>query len=182
MMATCHPFLHVTDEMTRWSILLLLGLVIFNWFPASPACAQGQPAQRGDRACFNQNEADAEAEVRTGIQLREILRRCAMVYPEGKEALEEWYRFDRENADRLKAAVTLRRQALDRIYKNSADRIQWETNSVVATTKAIQVNESVCSASYEVVERLKRDKWAGFKYYANLKGHLLATEIPICRR
>lgn len=169
-------------EMRRWLFLLLFGWVAFNWLPSSPACAQGQLAQRKNQACFNEKEIDAEAEVRTGIQLRETLRRCAMVYPEGRTALEEWYRFDQENADRLRAAVTLRRQALDRIYKNSAERIQWETDAVVATTKAIQVNESVCNASYEVMERLKKDKWAGFKYYANLHGHLLATELPVCRR
>lgn len=151
-------------------------------FSPPPACAQGNPAQRGNQACFNQKEAEAEAEVRTGIQLREILRRCAMVYPEGQTALEDWYQFDQENADRLRAAVTLRRQALDRIHKSSADRVQWENDAIVASMQAIQVNESVCDATYKVVERLKTEKWAGFKYYANLHRNLLASEIPRCRR
>lgn len=170
--------------MARWLLSLapLLGLFAFSSIPASPACAQGQPAQRANQACFNQKEAEAEAEVRTGIQLREVLRRCAMIYPEGKAALEDWYRFDQENADRLKAAVALRRQALDRIHKSSAERVQWENDAVVAAIKAIQVNESVCDASYGVVERLKKEKWAGFKYYANLHANLLETSIPMCRR
>jgi hypothetical protein len=164
-------------------LLLLFGLpALLGWLPAAPACAQGQPAQRANQACFNQKEAEAEAEVRTGIQLREVLRRCAMVYPDGQKALEDWYVFDRENADRLRAAVNLRRAALDRIYKNSAARAQWETDAVVATTKSIQINESVCDASYDVMARLKKDRWAGFKYYANMHGHLLANEIPLCRR
>ena len=172
--------------MMRWPFLLL-GLFAVTWFPPAPACAQGQPGQgqpgqRANQACFNQKEAEAEAEVRTGIQLREILRRCAMVYPEGQTALEEWYRFDQENGDRLRAAVALRRQALDRIHKSSADRVQWENDAVVASTKAIQVNESVCGASYEVMKRLNKEKWAGFRYYAKLHGNLLANEIPLCRR
>lgn len=163
--------------------LLFLGLIVgASWFPLEPACAQGQPGQRANRACFTEKEAEAEAEVRTGIQLREILRRCALSYPEGQTALEDWYRFDQENADRLRAAVGLRRQALERIYKSSADRMQWETDAVVASTKAIQVNESVCDASYDVMNRLKKERWAGFKYYANLHGNLLATGMPICRR
>lgn len=165
--------------------LFLLASVAFGLamsLPAPSACAQGNAAQRGNQACFNQKEAEAEAEVRTGIQLREILRRCAMVYPQGQTALEDWYRFDQENADRLKAAVALRRQALDRIHKSSPDRVQWENDAVVATMKSIQVNESVCDATYDVVERLKKEKWAGFKYYANLHTNLLASEIPRCRR
>lgn len=169
----------------RGSLLLLLGLipVAAAWLPSAPACAQGQPAQRANQACFNQKEAEAEAEVRTGIHLREILRRCAIEYPQqGQAALEDWYTFDRDNADRLKAAVGLRRQALDRIYKNSADRIQWETDAVVASMKATQVNESVCEATYKVIERLKNEKWVGFKYYADLHGNLLEGGIPICRR
>lgn len=175
--------------MIRWLalLLLMLGAVCFNGLSSAPACAQAQPnqrqqAQRGKDACFNPKEVQAEAEVRTGIQLREILRRCAMVYPEGRTALEEWYRFDQENADRLRAAVGLRRQALDRIHKNRADRVQWENDAVVAATKAIQVNESVCDASYEVMERLKKEKWAGFTYYANLHSNLLESSIPVCRR
>lgn len=166
--------------------LLLLMPAAISWLPSSPACAQGQPAQgqaaQRAKACFNQKEADAEAEVRTGIQLREILRRCAMIYPEGRAALEDWYRFDQENADRLQTAVALRRQALDRIHKSRADRVQWENDAVVAATKAIQVNESVCDASYDVMSRLKKEKWAGFKYYANLHSNLLEADIPICRR
>lgn len=166
----------------RWLFLPLLALIGFHWLPAAPACAQGQPGQRANQACFNQKEVEAEAEVRTGIQLREVLRRCAMVYPEGKTALEDWYRFDQENADRLRAAVALRRQALDRIHRNSADRVQWENDAVVATMKSIQINESVCAAGYEVMERLKTEKWTGFKYYANLQRKLLETELPVCRR
>lgn len=166
------------------ALFLLAGVAvsIAVWVPAPPACAQGKPAQRGNPACFNQKEAEAEAEVRTGVHLREILRRCAMVYPEGKTALEDWYSFDQENAERLKAAVALRRQALDRIHKNSADRIQWENDAIVAAMKSIQINDSVCDATYDVVERLKKEKWAGFKYYANLHTNLLNSDIPLCRR
>lgn len=169
-------------EAMRRLFLPLLVLIGSHWLSAAPACAQGQPAQRANQACFNEKEVEAEAEVRTGIQLREVLRRCAMIYPEGKAALEEWYRFDEENADRLQAAVALRRQALDRIHKNRADRVQWENDAVVATMKSVQINESVCAASYEMVERLKKDKWVGLKYYANLQRKLLEAELPICRR
>lgn len=149
--------------------------------PAPSACAQANPASRGNQACFNQKEAEAEAEVRTGIHLREILRRCAAVYPEGQAALEDWYRFDQENADRLQAAVVTRRQALDHIHKSNPNRVQWENDAIVASMKSIQVNESVCEATYDVVERLKTEKWEGFRYYAKLHANLLAREIPRCR-
>lgn len=150
---------------------------------AAPVWAQGTPPQRGNQACFNQKEAEAEAEVRTGMQIREILRRCAQLDPAGGQpALEEWYRFDQENGDRLRAAVDLRRQALNRIYPNRSQVQQWETDSVVATTKALEVNDGVCKQTYDVMERLKTEKWAGFKYYARLNGNLLREQLPLCRR
>lgn len=157
-------------------------ILCFCCLAAASAWAQGNQAQRANQACFNEKEAEAEAEVRTGMQIREILRRCVQADPAGQPALDDWYRFDQENSDRLRAAVDLRRQALSRIYPNRAQAQQWETDSVVATAKALEVNESVCKQTYDVIARLKTEKWAGFKYYARLQGNLLREQIPLCRR
>lgn len=156
--------------------LLLCSLVLL-----ATASASAQQNKR-DQRCFNEKEAEAEAEVRTGIQLREMLRRCAAVDLAGQTALESWYRFDQENGDRLRAAVNLRRQALSRIYRDRTRALQWETDAVAATTKAIQVNDGVCKAAYDVIERLTTEGWAGFKHYARLQGNLLDYEIPLCRK
>lgn len=151
------------------------------------AWAQGQApgregAARANKACFNQKEAEAEAEVRTGIQLREILRRCAQIDPNGQTYLDDWYAFDQENSDRLRNAVELRRAALSRIFPNRAQAQQWETDSAVATTKPLQTNEAVCKSTYDVIERLKKDKWNGFKYYARLQEQILIYELPLCKK
>lgn len=151
------------------------------------ALAQGQApgregAARANKACFNQKEAEAEAEVRTGIQLREILRRCAQIDPGGQAYLDDWYRFDQENGDRLRNAVDLRRSALSRIFPNRAQAQQWETDAAVATMKPMQTNEAICKSTYDIVERIKKDKWNGFKYYARLQENILIYELPLCKK
>lgn len=159
----------------------LVTLLILLAAPASWAQAPNQ-GNRGPGPCFTPKEAQAEAEVRTGIQLREILRRCVQIDPAGQGSLDDWYAFDQENTDRLRAAVDLRRQAIARIYPNRSQAAQWETDSIVATMKAVQVNEAVCKATYDVIERIKKEKWKGFEYYARLQTNLLANELPLCRR
>lgn len=151
------------------------------------ALAQGQApgregAGRANKACFNQKEAEAEAEVRTGIQLREILRRCAQIDPGGQAYLDDWYRFDQENSDRLRNAVELRRAALSRIFPNRAQAQQWETDAAVATMKPVQTNEAVCKSTYDIIERIKKEKWNGFKYYARLQENILIYELPLCKK
>jgi len=168
----------------RSGILLAAALSLFA---GMSAWAQGQAADReragrANKACFNQKEAEAEAEVRTGIQIREILRRCAQVDPGGQAYLDDWYAFDQENGDRLRNAVELRRAALSRIFPNRAQAQQWETDSAVATMKPVQTNEAVCKSTYDIVERLKKDKWRGFKYYAKLQENILVYELPLCKK
>jgi len=159
--------------------LFLLALLLF----ALPAWSQGQPNRAPSNAnCFTAKEAEAEADVRAGIRLREILRRCASVDPAGKASLDDWYAFDRENADRIKASVEMRQKALDRITKDSRLRAQNSTDALVATEKPLEVNDAVCKSTYDVVARLKKEKWPGFKHYTRLQQNLLPDEIPICRR
>jgi hypothetical protein len=158
-------------------------IVTFLLLLAAPATWAQAPNQgnRKPGPCFMPKEAQAEAEVRTGVQLREILRRCVQIDPAGQGSLDDWYAFDQENADRLRNAVDLRRQAIARIYPNRSQAAQWETDSIVATMKAVQVNDAVCKATYDVVERIKTEKWKAFEYYAKLQSNLLVNEIPLCR-
>lgn len=167
---------------------LLLPAILIAFFAATmPAWSQGQApgrnnAARSNAACFNQKEAEAEAEVRTGIQLREILRRCAQADPGGAAYLNDWYLFDQENGDRLRAAVELRRAALARIFPNRSQAQQWETDAAVATMKPLQTNEAVCKSTYDIVDRLKKEQWKGFKYYARLQENMLVYELPLCKK
>jgi hypothetical protein len=166
-------------------VVVLIALI--SVLTAASAWAQGQPpgrerAARSNAACFNQKEAEAEAEVRTGIQIREILRRCAQADPAGQAYLNDWYAFDQENGERLRAAVELRRAALARIFPNRTQAQQWETDATVATMKPIQTNEAVCKSTYDIVERIKKEQWKGFKYYARLQENVLIYELPLCRK
>lgn len=74
----------------------------------------------------------------------------------------------------------MRSKALKRIYPKRTQSEQWETDATVAAQAAQEINEGVCKASYNVVERLKKEKWKAFKYYANLQKQLLTAELPIC--
>lgn len=159
--------------------LILLAVLLF----ALPAWSQGQTNRAPSNAnCFTAKEAEAESEVRAGIRLREMLRRCAAVDPAGKGPLDDWYAFDRDNAERFKASVELRQKALDRIMTTSRLRAQNSTDALVATEKPLEVNDAVCKSTYDVVTRIKKDKWPGFKHYARLQQNLLPEEIPLCRR
>lgn len=159
--------------------LILLALLLF----ALPAWSQGQPNRAPSNAtCFTAKEAEAESEVRTGIRLREILRRCAAVDPAGKASLDDWYTFDRDNGERFRASVELRQKALDRIMTNSRLKAQNSTDALVATEKPLEVNDAVCKSTYDIVERIRKEKWNGFKHYARLQQNLLPEEIPLCRR
>jgi hypothetical protein len=163
------------------SIAVLLAVIVPLTAAPFLAPAQNRPGTKSG-ACFNTKEAEAEAEVRTGIQVREVLRRCAQSDPQGQAYLDDWYAFDQENTERLRGAVDLRRQALSRIYPNRQQAMQWETDAAVATVKALQTNEAVCKSTYDMIDRIKKEKWPGFKYYAKLQSNLLANELPICRR
>jgi len=164
----------------------LLGLLaLLALIQAGDALAQGQPGgQQGavrNRYCFNDKEAEAEAEVRAGLALRETLRRCARIDPNGQAALDSWYKFDQENGEQLRGAVTLRSTAIKRLYPKRTQQEQWDNDASIATRAAPEVDAGVCKAAYDVVERIKTDGWPGFKYYAKLQQSLLVTEIPICR-
>lgn len=103
-------------------LMMALGVLAISL----PVWAQGQApgrerAGRANTACFNQKEAEAEAEVRTGIQIRELLRRCAQADPAGQAYLNDWYQFDQQNAELLRNAVALRRAALARIFPNRTE-------------------------------------------------------------
>jgi hypothetical protein len=164
-------------------LLAMAGMVQPAQAQAQQTPANPPPAVKKKDSCFKANEVQAEAQVRTGIQLREILRRCAEIDPtEGAAALKDWYGFDSANANQLKQAVQLRHAALLRIYPNLQSVTQWETDSAVATMKSVQVNDGVCKATYDVMARLKKEQWKGFQYYAKLQENLLAYEIPICRK
>lgn len=165
----------------------LLLAFAFTMLIGAASWAQGQApgregAGRANKACFNQKEAEAEAEVRTGIQLREVLRRCVQIDPDGQAYLNDWYAFDQENGDRLRNAVELRRAALSRIFTTRTQAQQWETDSAVATMKPLQTNEAVCKSTYDIVERIKKDKWNGFKYYARLQEQILIYDLPLCKK
>lgn len=163
------------------AVLLSLSLPLAAQPQQNPAPAQQNQRRQPQQNCLNEKEAEAEAEVRTGIQLRETLRRCAMLFPEGQTALDDWYAFDNENGDRIRAAVDTRQQALERIQRKGPYTNQNTIDAVVATRKPLQVNEGVCQSAYEVIERIRTEGWPGFKYYAKLQQNLLAKELPFCR-
>src|SRR3546814_2525227 len=71
-------------------VLLTGGAAVAQQAPApgNAAPANLPPAVKKKDACFKSDEVTAEAQVRTGIQLREILRRCVEIDPaEGPAAL-----------------------------------------------------------------------------------------------
>jgi len=156
-----------------WLALLLLGSV--------DAWAQAAANSKKNINCFNTKEVEAEAEVRAGLGLRDTLRRCARVSQAGQTALEDWYKFDSENADRIKGAVTMRSNAIKRIYPNRTAMEQWENDANIATRAATEINDGVCKAVYDVIDSLKKKGWPGFKYYAKLQQSLLVDDIPICK-
>lgn len=165
----------------RCGILLVTAIAFFLAGPAASQAPRGGAARK-DAECFNPKETEAEAEVRTGIRIREILRRCVEIDPGAQAYLADWYAFDAENAARFQAAVEQRRKALDRIYSKSSLNHQNQTDATVATEKPQQVNSAVCKSTYDMVDRIKKEKWPGFKYYARLQQNLLPNDIPVCRQ
>lgn len=152
--------------------------------PSGPACAQAPGAQQNrgrTQACFNKKEVEAEAEVRAGLRLREILRRCAAESPDGQRALADWYRFDRDNGDRLRTAVEMRSAAIKRVFPQRTMEEQYANDAVIATQQPTEYNDGVCKSAYNVVDRITKEGWPAYKYYAQLQQNLLVTDIPICR-
>jgi len=159
----------------RQAFLLIACLI---W--AAPELALAQAAAKRNTACFNPKETEAEAIVRSGINLREILRRCAQISDKGPQALADWYKFDGENAQALKDAVALRSTAVKRIYPYRTLQEQYDNDATIATQATREVDEGVCGSAYKVVDRINKDKWKGFTFYAKLQEKLLVNEIPIC--
>src|SRR3546814_7438523 len=81
-------------------VLLTGGAAVAQQAPApgNAAPANLPPAVKKKDACFKSDEVTAEAQVRTGIQLREILRRCVEIDPaDGPAARKDWSGFDSAN-------------------------------------------------------------------------------------
>ncbi|MBX3455903.1 hypothetical protein [Ferrovibrio sp.] len=147
----------------------------------TPACAQAAGNSKKNTNCYNAKEVEAEAEVRAGLGLRDTLRRCARVSEDGQAALDAWYAFDKDNTDRIKGAVTMRHNTIKRLYPKRTAQEQWENDASIATRAAPEINDGVCKAAYDVIDKLKKNGWPAFKYYAKLQQSLLVTDIPICR-
>lgn len=158
-------------------------LLVFCCLGGGLGAAWAQAANNAKKTtnCYNAKEVEAEAEVRAGLGLRDMLRRCARISEAGQTALDAWYKFDQENADRIKGAVTLRSNAIKRIFPKRTAQEQWENDANIATNAAPEINDGVCKAAYDVVDKLKKNGWPAFKYHAKLQQSLLVDDIPICK-
>lgn len=144
------------------------------------ALALHEPARsEAQGLCYTKREVEAEATFRTAIGLREILRQCAALNM-ATSAMADWYAFDTEQAERIKAALDIRSKAIQRMFPGQANAERNLNDAVIANFAKQEKNEGVCKSTENVMREISKRGWSGFMRYVNLNRSLLSQEMPTC--
>jgi hypothetical protein len=134
---------------------------------AQQALGPGSRPKRPDR-CFNTQELEAEAIVRTGMIIRDHARACARRGHDGG-IIQLWGAFDSANAEEFRRAVEVRAEAFRRNWPDDAYAAQRAANETVASRQLVDFAPAECVAL--------RDLVGGFKAWPDFMKHVRTVEL-----
>ncbi len=175
-------FLSVTGDIPyhpamyrRWCLLTMTIALL-----AQPLMALGQ----GRPGCLNPDEVTAESIVRTGVDLREVLKSCAargFVTTNGTavDALERFRAFDAEYGDKIQGELEIRRLALQRNYPDRRAVERQMDGAIISVYRGRQMSDGECLAAMQVMSQIEVEGWKAFERQVEItRRHIEPNVIP----
>jgi hypothetical protein len=160
----------------RWCIRLMAALLLIQ---PPMAWAQGRPG------CLKPDEVTAEAVVRTGVDLREVLKSCAKrnfatTSGTAAEALDKFRTFDNDYADKIQSELEIRRLALQRNYPTRKAVERQMDGAIIAVYQGREMSDGECLAAMQVMTQIEAEGWQAFQRQVEITRRYIEPNVVPC--
>lgn len=160
----------------RWCLRLVTFLLL-----AQPAmiAAQNRPG------CLKPDEVNAEAVVRTGVDIREVLKACARRNftasgDTAAEALANFRRFDESYAAKIQSELDIRRQALQRNYPDRKAIERQMDGAIISVYQGREMSDGECIAAMRVMDQIAAEGWQAFLRQVEITRRYIEPNVVPC--
>lgn len=143
-------------------------------------------AAQGRRGCLNPAEVQAEAIVRTGVDLREVLKACArrdFATTDGTaaDALAQFRTFDGDYADKIQSELEIRRLALQRNYPDRKAVERQMDGAIIAVYQGRQMSDGECLGAMQVMSQIEAEGWQAFERQVEITRRYIEPNVVPCQ-
>lgn len=161
----------------RWCIRAVTMLALLGQFGA--AMAQDRSG------CLTPGEVNAEAVVRTGVDLREVLKACARrnyaaTIGTAADALANFREFDAEYGDRIQSEREIRRLALQRNFPDRKAVERQMDGAIIAVYQGRQMSDGECLAAIQVMAQIETEGWQAFERQVEVTRRYIEPNVVPC--
>ncbi len=161
-------------RLALWLMTGLLGL------PPAGAAAQDRPG------CMKPDEVTAESIVRTGVDLREVLKNCAArnfatTTGTAVDALARFRAFDTEYADKIQGELEIRRLALQRNFPTRKAVERQMDGALISVYQGRQMSDGECLAAMQVMSRIEVEGWLAFERQVDVTRRYIEPYVVPCQ-
>lgn len=148
---------------------------------AQPAAAMAQNRP----GCMKPDEVNAESIVRTGVDLREVLKACAkrnFVTTNGTaaDALANFREFDTEYADKIQSEREIRRLALQRNFPDRKAVERQMDGAIIAVYQGRQMSDGECLGAMRVMSQIETEGWQAFERQVEITRRYIEPNVVPC--
>ncbi len=163
----------MAERSCRW---LVIGLLVGY---ALPAAAQDRPG------CMKPDEVTAESIVRTGVDLREVLKNCAArnfatTSGTAADALTKFRAFDADYADKIQGELEIRRLALQRNFPSRKAVERQMDGALISVYQGRQMSDGECLAAMQVMSRIEVEGWQAFERQVEVTRRYIEPFVVPC--
>lgn len=143
------------------------------------AGAQGRPG------CLKSDEVTAEAVVRTGVDIREVLKSCARrnfatTTDTAADALAKFRTFDSDYADKIQSELEIRRLALQRNYPARKAVERQMDGAIIAVYQGREMSDGECLAAMQVMAQIEAEGWQAFQRQVEITRRYIEPSVVPC--
>lgn len=163
--------------MRRRSCLWLLAMLLL----AQPGTADAQRRP----GCLKPDEVNAEAVVRTGVDLREVLKACAKrnfatTNGTAADALEGFRAFDKDYADKIQSELEIRRLALQRNFPDRKGVERQMDGAIISVYQGRQMSDGECLGAMQVMNQIEAEGWQAFQRQVEITRRYIEPHVVPC--
>jgi hypothetical protein len=160
----------------RWCRRLAILLLLVQ--PAV-AVAQNRPG------CLKPDEVNAEAVVRTGVDIREVLKACARrnfaaAGDTAAEALANFRSFDDAYAAKIQSELEIRRLALQRNYPDRKAVERQMDGAIISVYQGREMSDGECIAAMRVMDQIEAEGWQAFQRQVEITRRYIEPNVVPC--
>jgi hypothetical protein len=161
----------------RWCLLTMAVVLL-----AQPGLAAAQ----GRAGCLNPDEVTAESIVRTGVDLREILKSCAKqgfatTTGTASEALARFRKFDSDYGDKIQGELEIRRLALERNYPDRKAVERQMDGAIISVYQGRQMSDGECLGAIQVMSQIEVEGWKAFERHVEITRRYIEPNVIPCQ-